>query len=184
MYSIAVSGKCSTGKTTLCENISNIIHWKHIDIGSEFKRLSKEYNLTIEKFGSLPDAILRSIDDRLKERMNKDYEIIWDSRLSCYLAKDNPNVFKVYCWADLKTRIKKTSMRENISLYKAKIKIKKREEEELNVFRRLYNLYNPYSNEWINYKINTSDEDPIILSKKIIKEFNHRKRSFERFHLE
>lgn len=176
MYSIAVSGKCSTGKTTLCENISNIIHWKHIDIGSEFKRLSKEYNLTIEKFGSLPDAILRSIDDRLKERMNKEYEIIWDSRLSCYLAKDNPNILKVYCYVDLKTRINRTMQRDNISFDEANIKINLRDKEELNVFRRLYNLDNFYSKKWINYKIDTSKDDPITLAKKVIENFNNYKK--------
>ena len=176
MYSIAVSGKCSTGKTTLCENIANIIHWKHIDIGSEFKRLSKEYNLTIEKFGSLPDAILRSIDDRLKERMNKEYGIIWDSRLSCYLAKDNPHIFKVYCYVDLKTRINRTMQRDNISFDEANIKINLRDKEELNVFRRLYNLDNFYSKKWINYKIDTSKDDPITLAKKVIENFNNYKK--------
>ena len=53
--SIAVSGQCSSGKSTLCRVLDKKLGWKHVNVGDEFKRLAVEHGFRIENFGSIPE---------------------------------------------------------------------------------------------------------------------------------
>ena len=158
--SLALSGSNSTGKTTLCEVLSNKLGWNHVTVGQEFRRLANEYNLKIEDFGSIPDKILRQVDVIMRERMTNEQKTIWDGRLSCFLARDHKEIYKVLCTASLEVRAHRSSERENISLTEAKQLILNREIEERQVFNRLYGLDNPFDEIWIDLIVDTSRNTP------------------------
>ncbi|MCW4049904.1 MAG: cytidylate kinase family protein [Candidatus Bathyarchaeota archaeon] len=167
--SIAISGLCCTGKSTLCQLLSDYLNYEHVDIGQEFKKMIKKSGLRIEQFGSLPDETLRNMDTQIIKRMRSETDIVWDSRLSCYLARNYPNIFKIFVHADMETRINRYISRNNISRADAEHLILKRENEEKTVFKRLYSIDDPYQSEWVDFSLDTSRNDPqelmeIILS--------------------
>ena len=168
IVSIAVSGPNGTGKTTICTNLSRRLQWEHVNVGQEFRRLAEEFNLLIEDFGSVPDEILLQIDELMKNRMANETNTIWDGRLSCFLSRDRPDIFKILCTADFEIRASRTSIRDIIPLEEAKELIIAREDEEKNVFRRLYKLEDPFDLRWIDLVVDTSYNTPQELAEKII----------------
>jgi len=127
--SLAISGQCSSGKSTLSKLLATKLSWNYVSVGDEFKRLAAEQGLPIENFGLIPEKVLRAIDTQTKERIKTERWTIWDDRLTCYLARKCRNVFKVYCTANLDIRSQRTATRDCISFGEAKQRILARDEE-------------------------------------------------------
>jgi predicted cytidylate kinase len=169
--SVAVSGQCSSGKSTLCILLAQKLGWRYVNVGNEFKRLATKYKLEIEDFGSIPENILRNIDTQIEKRIKQEHNVIWDSRLTCYLAREYSHIFKVYCEADLDIRAKRTSGRDEISFEKAIQIVRSRDKEEETVYKRLYRLHSPYDPSWIDLILDTSKNKPEELVDMVIKAF-------------
>jgi predicted cytidylate kinase len=169
IVSLAISGQCCSGKSTLCRIISGKLGWIHVDIGNEFRKLAELEGLEIERFGAVPDTLLRQIDEKILQHMKNETNTVWDGRLACYLARNNDRVFKVYCVAQLEIRIERAAFRDEISPRKAKQRILARDNEEANVFKRLYDLSTPYDPKWVDLLIDTSADSPATLSNTILK---------------
>lgn len=157
---IAISGANGTGKTTLCSVLSDRLRWKHVNIGQEFRRITEGFKLDIKDFGSVPDDVLQKVDLIMEEKMDEEEHVIYDGRLSCYLARNRPNIFKILCKANLDVRVERTSTRDNITIEEAKKRIQAREVEEREVFKRLYNLENPFDLQCIDLVVDASEKNP------------------------
>lgn len=168
--SLAVSGLCCTGKSTICRTISSKLKWTHIDVGSEFRRIANSQGLRIEEFGSISDTELRYVDDQIKQRIESEEYRIWDGRLTCYLARANTKVLKVYCIADINVRVERCARRDSVPLEDAWKKVLARDIEEREVFDRLYGVSNPYSPAWVNLSLDTSSHSPEALTSFIVQE--------------
>jgi len=168
-HSLAVSGNCSSGKSTLCRTLSRRLDWKHVDVGNEFRRLSELKGLRIEEFGSIPDSLLCQIDDRIQDRLKAEVNVIWDGRLACYLARNVPNIFKVYCVANLGIRTERLAKRNRISLTEARRKVLTRDIEEADVFKRLYGISDPYSKKWVDLRLDTTSSSPKELANMVLR---------------
>jgi len=68
-FSPAISGQCSSGKSTLSKLLAKKLGWNYVNAGNEFKRLAAEQGLPIEYFGSIPEKVLRAIDIQNEERI-------------------------------------------------------------------------------------------------------------------
>jgi len=165
-----MSGANGTGKTTLCSVLSDRLQWKHVRIGHEFRRISKELKLEIKDFGSIPDELLREVDLIIDQKMASEEQVVYDGRLSCFLARNRANIFKIVCKADLEIRVKRTATRDNLTIAKARKKILDREMEEKTVFKRLYDLDNPFDHQWIDLVVDASNKTPEELGSDIITE--------------
>ena len=166
--SFAISGQCSSGKSTLSELLAKKLGWNYVNVGHEFKRIAIEHKVQIENFGSIPETILRAIDLQNKERIKIERNVVWDGRLTCYLARTYKDVFKVYCETDLQIRAQRTAKRDTISLSKAKRRILARDQEEKEVYRRLYNISELLDTNWLNLIIDTSFDSPETLVLKVL----------------
>jgi cytidylate kinase len=107
--SLSVSGQCSSGKSTLSKLLVHKFNWKYVSVGKEVQRLATEYGFPIEKFGLIPDDILHGIEDKNGQRIKSERNIVWDGRLTCFLARSYKRVLKVYCYANFEKRAKRTS---------------------------------------------------------------------------
>lgn len=154
--SLAVSGQCCSGKSTLCRVLSKKLNWTHVDVGNEFRKIAKTKGIGIEKFGSIPEKLLRQVDDQIRQRIQTEVNTIWDGRLTCYLAHENMRIFKIYCVADLDVRAERCASRDKMPFEEAKRKVLTRDIEEADVFKRLYGFSNPYNTEWVNLRLDTS----------------------------
>jgi len=168
LTSLAVSGQCCSGKSTLCRILSKKLDWEHVDIGNEIRKLAELHGLDITCFGSIPDVLLRQIDKQIEDRIRTETKVIWDGRLACYLARDNVKAFKIYCIASLDVRAKRSARRDRTTFREAKTIVLRRDAEEARVFDRLYGLSNSFNPKWINLRVDTSSSSPEVLSNKIM----------------
>lgn len=176
-HSIAVSGKCSSGKSTLCRILSHQLNWKHVDVGKEFRKISELRGLRIEQFGSIPDLLLRQIDDQIQRRIKTEVNVVWDGRLTCYLAHNLSKILKVCCVADLDVRAERFATREEISFEEATSRVLSRDTEEADVFKGLYDISDPYSRKWIDLRLDTSHSSPEDLASVVFRLFSSDQRS-------
>jgi cytidylate kinase len=167
--SLAVSGQCCSGKSTLCKTLSKKLNWAHINVGNEYRKIAKLKSIEIENFGSIPNTLLRKIDDQIHQRIQTEEHKIWDGRLACYLARDNMKVFKVYCVADLDVCAERSVNRDKTPFEQAKRKVLTRDIEEADVFKRLYGISNPYNIKWVNLRLDTSFNFPEELANMVIR---------------
>lgn len=167
--SLAVSGQCCSGKSTLCKTLSKKLNWAHVDVGSEFRKIAQTKGIVIERFGSITDELLRQVDDQIRQRIQTEVNMIWDGRLTCYLAHSNNRIFKLYCIADLDVRAERCACRDKIPFEEAERKVLARDKEEADVFRRLYGFSNPYNPEWVNLQLNTSSKSSEGLASIVMK---------------
>jgi len=167
-HSLAVSGQACSGKSILCRVLSEKLKWRHFNVGNEFRKLAKREGLEIDKFGSVPDSVLRKIDKEIAYRIQTEEKTIWDGRLTCYFARNNLEVFKVYCIADLNVRHERCADRDNLTTEEAKREIAARDSEEESVFERLYGVQLPYNRKWVNHTLDTSSDPPEVLADRVI----------------
>lgn len=167
-HSLAISGECSSGKSTLCRTLSQRLNWEHVDVGGEFRKICELRGLKIEEFGSIPDPLLRQIDDQIQRRIKTEVNMVWDGRLTCYLARNIMKIYKVYCLADLKVRAERLAGRDKAPLKEARRNVLARDAEEVDVFKRLYGILNPYSKKWVHLRLDTSRESPRELADTVL----------------
>jgi CMP/dCMP kinase len=142
---IAISGRIGTGKSTLAEKLANTLGWDLLDGGKIFRKLSKELEIDLIEKTKIPDKLDIQFEDKVKEMLvNKSHYVI-QSHLAGFVAQGIKGVYKilVVCENDEgedkpSIRIDRLMNRDMVSATQAKYEIKKREEEHLEKFRRLY----------------------------------------------
>jgi cytidylate kinase len=169
IMAIAISGQCCSGKSTLCRILAQKLNWIHADVGIEFRAAASLRGLSIEKFGSISDEVLRRIDAETSRRIFNEPFKIWDGRLTCFLARTDPRILKVYCRANVITRAKRCAERDSCTYDEAKIRVRQRDIEEAVVFRRLYGFSNPFNSQWVDLLLDTSSRSVDELSEILLR---------------
>lgn len=170
--SIAISGSACSGKTTLSTLLAKQLRWNHVNVGQLFRDLAGEQGLPIEKFGSLDDSALRKVDEGVKQRMKTASHVVWEGRLTAWLATTLPDVVSVYCVAGDRTRVKRCAGREHILLADARRQIKQRDDEEGRVFSRLYGIADIRREVHFDILLDTARKVPVELLTEIMAVLN------------
>ena len=142
---ITVSGRIGTGKTTLAENLGEILGWKVIDGGKVFRKLTKEMGHHIKDTQKRPDSFDLLYEEKIKKLLKEEKNHIIQSHLAGFDAQGIEGVYKILVVCKNKEGKDKTSVRidrlmnrDNINVDEAKEEIIEREKQNLEKFRRLY----------------------------------------------
>ncbi len=143
---ITVSGRIGSGSTTLAKSLSKILGWKHVEGGEVFwEEVRKRLGLEEKDTNLRPDKDDEDFDASLRKLLKKDKDIILETKLAGFNAKNISEVFKilVICENDKaidqsEIRIDRIINREKISVEKAKAEVLQREENDIEKWRRLY----------------------------------------------
>lgn len=161
---VTITGLPGSGKTSVAKELAKHLHLKHYSMGDIFRAIAKKRKvsvLTLTKQGKLADYL-----DREQQRIaKKNKNCIIDSRLGAYLIK-NSNV-RIYIYATLKTRVNRIAKRDKMSYKKALHETLSRERQELNHYRKEYNIDYRYKKLY-NIVINTEGLSVEETTRKII----------------
>lgn len=171
---ITLSGEVAAGKTALAREFENLLvskGWKRVSMGQHFKNYCLENRIASQVFeeelDKIPSEIHKRFDDWQKQLLTQGEKIIVDGRLSGYFAQGLQDVFKIFCDLPEADRIQRFAQRDEISLYEAEIRLKKRDKFDLNNFRTLYQLEDYRDPSFYDFVIETNEVTSKLIEKAI-----------------
>jgi len=141
---ITVSGRIGSGTTTLAKGLAESLGWEFWEGGALVEKLYKELKTNETNTNARPDSHELWMDNKIKEMIKEDEHQVIQSMLAGFMARGIPGVFKilVICEDDgedkVDIRIDRLVNRKKISVEEAKEEVNKREEGNLEKWRRLY----------------------------------------------
>jgi predicted cytidylate kinase len=94
---ITIGGNVGAGKTTLANNLANVLHYEQLYVGNIMREMAAEKNLSIEQFYTqlkADPAVEQAVDQRQATMMREHDNLIVQGRVAWYFAKSSP--FKVF----------------------------------------------------------------------------------------
>lgn len=141
---ITVSSRIGAGATTLALSLSKALNWKFWEGGTLVGKLYKELKANENETTLRPDSHEIWMDNKIKEMLANESKLVLQSHLAGFMAQGIPGVFKilVVCEEDgidkIDIRIDRLVNRKGISVEEAKEEVKRREDGNLEKWRRLY----------------------------------------------
>ena len=177
---VTISGKYATGTTTLAGNLKKTLGWKHINVGAIQRQWDRKHGRDENKQGALerPDEHEREMEAMTKKMLETESNIIYEAWLAGWVAQRIPGVLKVLLiCSDEAIRIDRVVNRDNVTVEEAKKFIKKREEENIIKWKKLYgdhDFWNPES-EYYDLVIDTYSSGPMQTLGLVLDRLNSKK---------
>lgn len=152
---IAISGKICTGATTLASGLSQKFGWPIFNAGMIVREYAAKNGIPLEETTKHEDKFHLKLDEYIKNRLKKEEHIIIESWLAGFDAQGIPGVLKVLLACDDALRIDRLVNRDNMTVEEAKEHIKKREEENLAKFQKLYGKHDFWDPKYYDLVIDT-----------------------------
>ena len=141
---VTISGPPGSGKTTVCERLSEMLSVECIISGNVFREMARNHDLTLEQFGRLAERdpqYDKMLDRRMVEIAREKEDIIMEGRLAGHmLTRHGILAFKVLLEADPEERARRVAEREGIDPEEAKEQIEAREESERTRYWQYYSI--------------------------------------------
>jgi len=145
--SIALAGLPGSGKSTLCNSLSDKLNWPIISIGELFREKHKKErpDLTFEHYWSdiVTDTEIYKINNEAKTLLRKGH-IVLDSRYAVVNAIDVSTCLCVFLKADIKTRAERAfgnPKYDDMNVKQIEDILQERENEEIKRGKDLYSDY-------------------------------------------
>lgn len=163
---ITISGRISTGKTTLGKHLAEALGWDMLDGGKVFRHLAKERNFHISEKQKVPDEFDIAFEEEIKVILTNEKNHVLQSHLAGFVAQGIEGVYKILVICEdskgddkQSIRIDRMMNRDLVSVEKARKEIREREEEDLKKYRRLYVGNDPnwvyWDEKYYNLIVNT-----------------------------
>lgn len=153
---ITVSGRIGAGSTSLAKHLSEKLHWKHIEGGEIFwEAVRKRMGLSAKDTNLRPDQEDALFDERLKKIVREEKNIVLETKLAGFNAQGVEGVYKILVVCEdtdgidqTQIRIDRLVNREASSMEQAKEEVLRREQNDLEKWRKMYANNDP---NWVYY---------------------------------
>jgi cytidylate kinase len=171
IHVITITGEVASGKSTIAKEILlKLPDWRKANTGEKFREICKARGWSIQQVSELPDEVHQEVDAWQRELAQSEENIIIEGRLSGWLTRDMPHVFRVYCWCPLEVRIERYIEREKKSVEQARLEIIYRDENDVLKYQRAYSLADYRDPGFYSLTIDTSTTTAEKLAEQIIRE--------------
>jgi CMP/dCMP kinase len=110
---ICISGDAASGKTTAARRVlARLPDWKIVSTGGRFREFCSRKGLDPQQISHLGDEVHRQADADMLQILTTDRHIIAEGRLVGYLARELPDVLRVFCDCPLEIRAARFITRE------------------------------------------------------------------------
>jgi CMP/dCMP kinase len=134
---VTVSGEIAAGTTTLARRLAEKLGWRHVNKGEWFRRYAREHNLPLEEAG-WDEAVDRQVDKQWQERLKSQGRLVVEGWLAGFMAQNIPGVLKVLLVAPEAVRLTRFMRREGVNRAEAKLQLRRRTEENISKWQRVY----------------------------------------------
>lgn len=147
-HNITVSGRAAAGATTLATSLAGKLSWRLFKGGELVREYVKDNRIPLENTSQTSDKFHLELDNLIKEKLKKEKWQIIESWLAGFDAYGIPHVFKIFVTcSDDRVRIDRLMNRDKMTLEQAKEHLKRREEENIAKWEKLYktrDFWNPH----------------------------------------
>jgi cytidylate kinase len=145
MRLVTISGLPGSGTSTLCRALAARTGWTYLNTGEVFRQLAQEAGLSLQEYGRRAEAngaIDRQLDERMVELAHQaDDGCVLEGRLMGWMVhRRSLWALKVWVHADIQTRARRVSGRDQQTLEKATAAILEREESERRRYARHHDI--------------------------------------------
>ena len=158
---ITISGRVASGATTLSRHLSQKLNWTLWNGGEIYRKYSKEEDIPLDRTDLSSDDYHLKLDNYIKEKLKTEKNLIMESWLSGFDAQGIEGIFKIFviCSVD-SVRVDRLVNRENITIEEAKVHLKRREEENIKKWQRLYKTDDFWNPRFYDLVIDTYTNGP------------------------
>ena len=142
---ITVSGRISSGASTLATHLSETLGWKFLNGGALFREFTAENGLDIVYTSTRPDQFDLEYEEKIKKIIKEKSNYVIQSHLAAFDAQGIEGVFKILVVCEdaegvdkIEIRIDRLVNRDGKKVEDAKVEILERERQNLEKWRRLY----------------------------------------------
>ncbi|MCX7881161.1 MAG: cytidylate kinase family protein [Patescibacteria group bacterium] len=166
---ITISGGIASGKNTLLNNLKPFLEplgWQFTSGGQILRDYLKEYVHPLAS--SAPEEIHHQIDERTIKLLKQGYWVI-ESWLAGFMARHLKNTLRILLiCSNPALKIDRVANRDKISVEKAKILVKEREEENFKTWKKIYGDYNFFNPKYYHLLIDTYSSGPLETVGKVL----------------
>jgi len=141
---VTISGPPGSGKTTVCQRLSELLRVECVISGTIFRQMAREHELSLAEFGRLAEGdpmYDRELDERMVEIARENEDIILEGRLTAHmLSRNDIPAFRIYLDADVDERAMRVAKREDLPLEEAREMIVTRERSEATRYLAYYDI--------------------------------------------
>ena len=158
---ITVSGRAASGATTLSRALAERLGWKIVNGGELYREYAKKNGIPLEKTTASDDKYHLELDNFIKEKLKTEKNLIIESWLAGFDARNIPGVFKIFVTcSDDAVRIDRLVNRDKMTIDEAKNHLKTREKENLEKWEKLYHTRDFWNPKLYNLIIDTYPNGP------------------------
>jgi len=174
---IAISSSIASGTTTLAQNLKESLGWKYVNAGQIQRDFDRKHHINENAQGAVArsDKHEREIEAMTKKMLENEENLIYEAWLAGFVAQNIKNVLKVLLVCSHEDiRIDRVANRENISINEAKLRIIKREAENIKKWQKLYGQHDFWNQRYFNLVIDTYSSGPMETLGKVLDELGFR----------
>jgi predicted cytidylate kinase len=166
---ITISGEVASGKSSVANSLlAQLPNWTRVNTGQRFRDFCASKGMTIQQVAELTDETHREFDQSQKLLLSTEKHIVVEGRLAGWLARDIEDVFRVFCFAPLETRIDRYVRRDKTSREQARIDIEHRDAKDIEKFLKIYGVQDYRDPAFYHLELDTSTLLPDDLAQIII----------------
>jgi CMP/dCMP kinase len=168
---ITLSGEVGSGKSSIAAALlEGLPGWKRINTGQRFRDFCSAQGMLIEQVSFVPDEVHAEFDQQQGELLAAGQNIIVEGRLAGWLARDLPDVFRVYCQAPVEVRIERSRQREKVPAEQAAQDVDTRDRLDLEKYRRIYQLQDYRDPRYYHLVLDTCQAAPPELARRVLEQ--------------
>jgi predicted cytidylate kinase len=166
---ICISGDAASGKTTAAKRVlARLSGWRIVSTGALFRQYCAERGLDPQQISHLGDELHRAADDRMRETLERDNNIIAEARLVGYLARDLDDALRVFCECPLEVRAERFQQREpGFSFEEALARVSERDRADTENLRHLYGV-DYHDPAYYHLVLSTHEQSPDEIAEAIL----------------
>ncbi len=169
---IAISGDIGTGKSTLAKLLSEKLNWKYVSAGNYFREWYKNQGMDVSKVYGIPEEEDRKMEADFQKDMAEKTDIVFESRLAGWLAKDYAKTLKVLCTVEPEEAYRRVAGRDSVSEVEAKALSQKRAKDLVDKFNNLYAVSDFLDEKYFDLVIDTTNLSPEKVLEKVLDKLN------------
>lgn len=178
---ITISGGVAVGKSTLVYNLRPFLEpfgWKFKSVGEIFREHVKEHVLPSATLAS--DEYDRQMEKEVERKLTEEKNWVIQAWISGFVARKLPKTLRVLLVCrENALRVDRVANRDRIAVHQAKEFIKKREEENIGKYRRLYGDHDFWNPQHYHLVIDTYQSGQLETVGIVLDELGYNQKSIE-----